>query len=339
MNLLRTFYKLVLAPLHIVAALSLNVQAQPYKGEPINIYVGFTAGGGYDVYARALARFLGSHLPGAPNVIVQNMPGAGSLRAANYIYSLAPKDGTAVGTISRATVFDPLLGLPGAQFDATKYAWIGSANNEVGVCVAWRNTPVNSYDDLFTKDFIIGATGGSADSDQFPKIVNGVLGTRMKVVSGYPGGNEINLAMERGEVHGRCGWSWTSLKSTNMNSVRDGTIRVFLQISMERHPDLPDVPTVYEKAKTDEQRALLKLFLARQIMGRPFMAPPGTTPERVAMLRKAFMETMQDKNFLAEAERQQLEVSPVSGDDVQKLVSDVYALPAAVVLKAGELLK
>ncbi len=313
--------------------------AQSFHGETIGITVGFSAGGGYDIYARVLARYLPTHLPGAPNVIVMNMPGAGSMRAANWIYNVAPKDGTALGTISRGTPFDPLLNMPGAQFDATKFTWIGSANNEVGVCVAWGNAGVNSTEDLYSKEIIIGASGGSADSDQFPKIINGVLGTRMKVVSGYPGGNEINLAMERGEVQGRCGWSWTSLKATHSAALKSGTFKVILQVSMQRHPDLPNVPTVYELAKTDEQRALLKIFLARQVMGRPFMAPPGIAADRAAALRKGFLETLADRAFLEESDKNSLEISAVSGEDVQKLITEVYSVPEDIRLKAGQLIR
>ena len=189
--------------------------AEFYKGKTVELYIGYSVGGGYDLYARVLARHLGKFIPGHPTVVPKNMEGAGSLRLANWLYRVAPKDGTALGTFGRGTAFDPVLGEPGAQFDGTKFSWIGSANDEVSVCVAWQNTGVTSFNDLLTRDFTVGGTGGSSDTDQFPRIINGVLGTKMRIVSGYPGGNDVVLAMERGEVQGRCGWSWSSVKATH----------------------------------------------------------------------------------------------------------------------------
>lgn len=316
-----------------------HAQADFYAGKTVSLYVGYSAGGGYDVYARLVSRYLGKHIPGNPTVVVQNMPGAGSLRAANWIFNVAPKDGTVFGTVARGAAFDPLLGLPGAQFDATKFNWIGSANDEVSVCVTWNPTKVKSFEDLLTTELVVGGTGGSADTDQFPKVINGVLGTKMRVIAGYPGGNDINLAMERGEVQGRCGWSWSSVKSTQPDWLKDKKINVILQLSMAKHEDLPDIPAVIEKATTDEQRAILKLVFARQIMGRPFMAPPGVPPERVAILRKAFMDTMKDPAFVAEAEKAKLEITPVSGEKIQELVIESYKIAPEIAKKAGELLK
>ena len=314
-------------------------QSNFYAGKTVNLYVGYSAGGGYDVYGRMVARYMGKHIPGNPTVVVTNMPGAGSLRAANWIYNVAPKDGTAFGTIARGTAFDPLLGLPGSQFDATKYNWIGSANDEVSVCVSWHTSTVKTYEDLLKQNLLVGGTGGSADTDQFPKVMNGVLGTKMKVIAGYPGGNDINLAMERGEVQGRCGWSWSSVKSTQPQWLKDKKINILIQLSMTKHEDLPDVPSVLEKATSDEQRAILKLVFARQVMGRPFMAPPGVPADRVAILRKAFMDTMKDPEFLAEADKAKLEITPVPGEQIQQLVIDAYKLPADIVKKTGDLLK
>src|SRR6266540_4212233 len=185
-----------------------------YKSRNVELYIGYSVGGAYDLYARVLARHIGKHIPGNPNIVPKNMEGAGSLRLANWLYNVAAKDGTVFGTIGRGTGFDPLLGHKAASFDATKFTWIGSANNEVSVCVAWHTTPITKFEDLLTRELTVGGTGAAADTDQFPKIANGVLGTKMRVVTGYPGGNDIGLAMERGEVKGRCGWSWSSVKST-----------------------------------------------------------------------------------------------------------------------------
>ena len=197
------------------------------------------------------------------------MEGAGSLRLANWLYNVAPKDGTAIATIGRGTGFDPLLGSKGAQFKADQFTWIGSANNEVSVCVAWKNSGFNKLEDVMAKELIVGGTGQAADTDQFPRILNGVLGTKFKIVTGYPGGNDVTLAMERGEVKGRCGWSWSSVLSTHKRWVDDKSINILVQLSLDKHPDLPNVPLAMEFAKTDEQKRIFRLIFARQVMGRP----------------------------------------------------------------------
>jgi tripartite-type tricarboxylate transporter receptor subunit TctC len=311
-----------------------------YKGKNVDFMIGYSVGGGYDVYARMIARHLGKHIPGNPTVVPKNMEGAGSLRLANWLYNVAAKDGAVLATIGRGTGFDPLLGHKAAQFDGTKFNWIGSANDEVSVCVVWNGrTKVNTFADLLTTELNVGGTGSAADTDQFPRILNGVLGTKMKIITGYPGGNDVNLALERGEVDGRCGWSWSSVKSTRASWLTDKKITILMQLSLSKHPDLPDVPLVTDLAKTDEQRQILRLIFARQVMGRPYLAPPGVPADRVAALRKAFMDTMADKEFLAEAEKAQLEITPVSGEAVQKLVSEVYQTPPEIAKKTADLLK
>ena len=335
------FRSWVLATAIAVAAPGLDAQAQSpaefYKGKTVEIYIGYSVGGAYDVYARLLARHMGKHIPGKPTVVTKNMEGAGSLRLANWLYTVAPKDGTVFGIIGRGIPFDPLLGGTG-QFDATKFSWIGSANDEVSICAAWHATPVNTFEDLLTREMIVGGTASGADTDQFPKIVNGVLGAKMRVISGYPGGNEITLAMERGEVQGRCGWSWSSVKATHPTWVKDKKIKILMQLSLAKHPDLPDVPLITDLAKGDEQRQILKLVFARQVMGRPFLGPPGIPDDRLAALRKAFMDTMKDPEFLAEAEKGKLEITPVAGEEIQKLVAEVYATPKDIAAKAGAML-
>ena len=313
--------------------------AEFYKGKNVDLYIGYSVGGGYDLYARMLAKHMGKHIPGNPNVVAKNMEGAGSLRLANWLYNVAPKDGTAFGTIGRGTGFDPLLGHKAAQFDATKFTWIGSANNEVSVCVAWHTSGITKFDDLLGRELIVGGTGPAADTDQFPKVVNGVLGTKMRVIAGYPGGNDVGLAMERGEVQGRCGWSWSSVRSTQQKWLDDKKVHVLVQLALDKHPELPDVPLIMDLAKSDEQKQVLKLIFARQVMGRPFLAPPGVPKDRAEALRKAFMDTMQDRDFLAESEKAQLEIVPVSGDDLQKLVAEIYATPPAIAQKAAALIK
>lgn len=322
------------------AARAQNAVADFYRGKSVDVYVGYSVGGAYDVYARTLSRFIGKHIPGNPTIVPRNMEGAGSLRFANWLYQVAPKDGTVMGTFGRGAAFDPLLGVQGAAFDPTKYSWIGSANDEVSICVAWHTAGINTIEEAMQKELIVGGTGGSADTDQFPKIMNGVLGTKMKLIVGYPGGNDVNLAMQRGEVRGRCGWSWSSVKSTQAAWVRDKTITILVQLSLAKHPDLPNVPLVMDLAKTDEQRTILKTIFARQVMGRPFAAPPNVPADRLAALRKAFDDTMADKEFLTEADKIGLEITPVSGQKIQELVAEVYRnTTPEIAKKIAEMLK
>jgi tripartite-type tricarboxylate transporter receptor subunit TctC len=312
--------------------------AEFYKGKNIELYIGYSVGGGYDLYARVLARHMGRYIPGSPTILPKNMDGAGSLRLANWIYNVAPKDGSVFGIFGRGTGFDPLLGNAKAQFDGQKYSWIGSANNEVSICVAWHTTGITKFEDMLTKELVVGGTSSSADTDQFPKVTNAVLGTKMRVITGYPGGNDVGLAMERGEVQGRCGWSWSSVKSTHMQWYEQKKFSILVQLALNKHPELPNIPLIIDLAKTDEQRQILKLIFARQVMGRPFMAPPGVAAERVAVLRKAFMDTMADKSFLAEAEKAQMEITPVPGDKVESLMKEIYATPATVTQKAAAII-
>jgi len=309
-----------------------------YKDKTVEVYIGYSAGGGYDVYARILARYIGKYIPGNPSVVTKNMPGAGSLTLANWLYNVAPKDGTAFGTIGRGTGFDPLLGSTKARFDAAKFNWIGSMNNEVSVCVSWHTTGITTLEQVTQKELVVGGTGPAADTDQFPRVLNATLGTKFKLVPGYPGGNDINLAMERNEVQGRCGWSWSSVIATHKPWLDEKKINILVQLALSKHPDLPDVPLVMDMAKTDEQKNIFKLVFARQVMGRPFLAPPGIPQDRVDALRTAFMAVMKDKDFLAEAEgKAKLEITPVSGDEVQKLVNEVDQTPKAIADKVGKI--
>jgi len=320
----------------LFAALLLSGAAHAQSGKPIELYIGYSVGGGYDVYARLLARHMGKHIPGNPVIVPKNMEGAGSLRLANWLYKAAARDGTVFGTIGRGIAFDPLLGTEGAQFKASQFGWIGSANDEVSVCASWGKTGITRFEDFYGRTIFVGGTGAGADTDVFPKAMNAILGTKMKLVTGYPGGNDITLAMQRGEVEARCGWSWSSIKSNHPQWVKDGTIKLLVQLSLEKHADLPDVPLIMDMVKSPEQRAVLRLVFARQVMGRPFLAPPGLPAERLALLRRAFMQTMQDKAFLAEADKIKLEITPVTGEAVQKLVAEIYATPPDIVRQAAQ---
>jgi tripartite-type tricarboxylate transporter receptor subunit TctC len=327
-----------LALLPMPAARAQNV-AEFYQGKSIDLDIGYSVGGGYDLYARLIARRLGDHVPGNPIIVPKNMEGAGSLRLANYLYSAAPKDGTVIGAISRGAAFDPLLNENGANFDASKFSWIGSANNEVSVCVASISSGITKFDDLYTKQLTIGSTGTGDDTYQFPALANAALGTKFKIVTGYPGGNDVTLAIERGEVQGRCGWSWSSLKATRLNWVMRGRIVVLVQMSLSKHPDLPGVPLIMDLAKTDEQRQIFKMIFARQTMGRPYVAPPELPADRLVALRQAFMDTMTDKDFLYDAEQNKFEINPVSGDQLGALVKEVYQTPPEVVRKAAAMVQ
>ena len=236
-----------------IAAVSSGVFAQGvedfYKGRNVDLYIGYSVGGAYDLYARVIGRYLGTHIAGDQTLVPKNFEGAGSLRLANFLYRVAPQDGSAIGTIGRGIAFDPLLIGQGDAFDAQKFSWIGSANNEVSVCVALSDSGITKFKDLFTKELTVGGTGTSADTDQFPRVLNHVLGTHFKIVEGYPGGNDVMLAMERGEVQGRCGWSWSSVKSTHKSWIDDKRMVVLIQLSLSKHPELPNVPLVMDFAK------------------------------------------------------------------------------------------
>ena len=329
--------------LTLIGGLATSAHAQTvgdfYKGKTIELHIGYSPGGGYDVYGRILARYMGKYIPGNPQFVAKNSPGAGSLRAANWLYAAAPKDGTAMATVARGAAFDPLLGVTAAQFDGNKFNWIGSANDEVSVCVSWKDSGITTFNDMLTKELVVGGTGPTADTDQFPKVMNAVLGTKMKLVPGYPGGNDVNMAMERGEVKGRCAWSWSSVLTTKPGWLKDKQMHVLIQLALHKHPDLPNVPLIMDLAKTEEDRQIMTLVFARQTMGRPFMLPPGVPADRVAALRKAFMETMKDKEFLSDAEKGQLEITPVSGEDLQALVAKTYTTDPAIAKKVAAMIK
>jgi tripartite-type tricarboxylate transporter receptor subunit TctC len=227
---------------------SAETPAEFYKGKSVDLYIGYSTGGGYDLYGRLLARHLGKHIPGNPAVVAKNMDGAASLTLANWLYKTAPKDGTVLGTIGRGTALDPMLGVKGAQFVGPRFTWIGSANNEVSVCVAWSATGIAKFEDVLDREMSVGATGASDDTMQFAKLLNAVLGSKLKIVTGYGGGNDVTVALERGEVQGRCGWSWSSLKATRPDWMAERKINVLMQLSLEKHEDLPDVPLATDLA-------------------------------------------------------------------------------------------
>jgi len=304
-----------------------------YQGKTINLVIGYSVGGGYDLYARVLAKHLGKHIPGNPTIVPLNMVGAGSLRAANYIYSVAPKDGTAIGTFSRSVAIAPLIS--SAAFDSRKFTWLGSLTKDVSVCITWNTSAIKSWDDMMSRQFVAGGEGSGSDPDIFALVYKNVLGAKVKLVSGYPGTNDITLAMERGEVDGLCGISWSTIKSRHADWISGKKINVPVQAALEKDRDLPDVPLALDLVKGSEQTQILKLFLATQVLARPFAAPPGMPAERTELLRKAFDDTVNDADFRAEATKLGLDINPITGTAIDDLLKEIFATPKDVSAKAA----
>jgi tripartite-type tricarboxylate transporter receptor subunit TctC len=308
-----------------------------YKGRTISLIVGFSPGGGYDLNGRTISRYIGKHIPGNPKVIVQNMPGAGSLASVNYLANIAPKDGSTLGTFSRGTIFEPLMGNKSAQFDPRALNWIGSPSRETNLVFVRSNTPFHSLADLQANEMIVATTGGGADTATFPLIMNAIFKTKLKVVTGYPGANETLLAVERAEADGMAGLSWGYVKASRPAWVPEGRIRVLFQLGMTPAPDLPRVPSALDLVKTADDKKLLELFLARLAIAWPIAAPPKVPVERVAALRAAFTATMSDPDYKSEAEKQAIEVDPVSAKDISEILDAVYASPDSVIERAREI--
>lgn len=308
-----------------------------YKKKRMTLYVGFSPGGGYDRYSRALARHLGRHIPGKPRIIVKNRTGAGSMILTNEMYNSLPKDGSVIATVGRGQTHEPLLGTKEAKFDATKFTWLGTLNNEVSLCVSWHKTEIKSFDDMLKKPFVVGGVGPGSDTDNFPKVINYIFGSKMKLITGYPGGNDINFATERGELDGRCAWSWSSVKSTGAKWLKDKKLNLLVQMSTEPHPELTKlgVPFIMDYAKTEDEKAILRFIYSRQAWGRPYFAPPGVPADRAKALQDAFMATMKDPKFLADAKKQKLDISPLSGPKVASLVNELYQTPQNIIKLAS----
>lgn len=333
-----------LAALQLLLAPSVRAQTVAtaddfYRGKTVQLLIGFQAGTGYDTYARTLARHIGKHLPGNPTVIASNMTGAGGLVAANHLYNLAPRDGTVIGIFNRTTILDPLFGSPEAKFDAQKYLWLGSMGPEVSVCISWAAGPFKTWEDTKTREFIAAATSFSADTGSYPILFNTVLGTRMKVITGYRGGPEMSQAIESGEAHGRCGWSWSGAKSTKPDWIEKKLVHVLMQAGLKKSADLPHVPLVIDLAKTDRQRQILTLAFAPQEIAWPFVAPPGLPDTRQAILRQAFDSALRDSELLADAAKLKLDIDPMPGVKVERIVNDLYKTPADIVAEVRAIMK
>jgi tripartite-type tricarboxylate transporter receptor subunit TctC len=328
----------------IAAFMATQAEAQGvaslYRGKTVTVIVGFSPGGGYDLYARVLARHIGKHLPGAPSVTVQNMPGAGSLKAANYLYNIAPKDGTVFGTFDRGLPMERLLGrVEGENFDASRFTWIGSVTDEPSVCGFSSRSGIRSWDDMKSKPFKVGGAGATADDQIYPTVLKNLFHMPVRVVTGYPGRAEMVLSIQRGEIDGLCGWSWSSLQSRDRALYDSGQIAVTLQLGVEKSPGLPNIPLLGDLTSDPKQKAALKLIFSRLTLARPFAAPPGLPAEPTKALRDAFDATMRDPEFAAEMQRLALEVRPQSGRKVEQMVKDLYAYPRDVAEMAAKAIK
>src|SRR5262245_801406 len=326
-----------------LAAMALSVLMRPavaesvedfYRGRNVTVVIGFSVGGGYDLYGRLLARHLGKHSPGQPNIVPQNREGAGSERGVLYLYNAAPKDGTVIGTFSRSMAVAPLLA--DAPFDATKLSWLGSISSDVSVCMTWYTSPIKTFDDMLATPFTMGGLGKDADPDIFAMVLRNVFGAKLKLVSGYPGTNDGTLAMERGEVNGMCGISWSTAKARHADWLKAKKVNMPVQFGLRKEAAIADVPAVMDLVKGEEQTRMVRLILAGQAMARPYAAPPGIPDDRRRALIAAFDATMKDPEFLADAEKLQADVSPVSADEIEKLLADIYATPKDIVAKAAK---
>lgn len=306
-----------------------------YKGKTITMVIGGTAGDGYDLYARFLGQYLTKHVPGNPRVLPQNMPGAGTLVAANFLFEAAGKDGTVIGTVGGGTATAQLFKTPNIRFDPRRYNWIGSLNSEVGLVLAWHTTPFKSFGDLLEREFLVGGGGPTSGTVIFPLVLNRIIGTKFKIIPGYKGTGDIALAMERGEIEGTGSWHYSSLIGSRPHWIVEKQVRPLLQLSLQKHRQFPDVPHIPEIAKSKEQLQILNVVFARQAMGRPFLLPPGAPEAAIRILRTSFNAILKDPEFLAEAERRKIDLSgPMSGVEIHALLDDLYAQPPEIIQKA-----
>jgi len=335
-GVLRACWLAILACLVVTPASAQDVVADFFRGRQITIYVGSSAGGGYDTYARLIARYFGNHIPGNPTVVVENMPGAGSNKAAGYIYSVAPKDGTAIAAVFPGALLDPLIGDVNVQHDPTKLLYVGNANSDVYICFLRSDAPAKTFPDAFSHEVILGASNAGGTTRDLPAMMNNLLGTKFRVVTGYAGSKEITLAIERNEVNGACGIGWTGLPTMHPDWFSKKLMNVIVQVDIKGHPDLNTmgVPLAAQFAKTDEDRQVMELIESQGVFGRPYVMPPAVPAERAAALRKAFVATFKDPALRAEGDKMQLDLDYMSGDDLQALVAKLYALPPTIVARA-----
>jgi tripartite-type tricarboxylate transporter receptor subunit TctC len=310
-----------------------------YKGRQITFLVGAGAGGGYDAYYRSFARYLVHHIPGAPIIVNKNMPAASGLAAANTLYTSADRDGATIGAFPNNIPMDTLFGNPGARFDAQKLNWLGSIGKLENVCATWITSPIKTIAQAREREVIVAAAAATSNSAIMPKVLNALLGTRFKIVSGYDPGSGMTLALESGETEGVCGLSWSTMKAARPHWIKDHKLNVIVQMGLTKLPELPDVPSALELVSDSMKHQVLELILMRQEIGRPVAAPPGVPADRLELLRRAFDETMRDPEFLAEAEKLQLEIEPLSAREIDALLAKAFATPKAIVAQAAELIE
>ena len=332
---------LLLALLFALVPERVRAQAQApfYRGKQINMVIASGAGGGYDTYARALARHMSKHIPGNPTIVPRNLPGAGGLIAANTLYNNTPADGFTFAALTNGAAMDPLFGERAARFDAQKLNWIGSIGKLDNICITWQGSPLTRIEQAKAREVAVSASGAGGNSSIMPKILNQFLGTKFKVIGGYTEGSGTTLALERGEVDGVCGLSYSTLKTMHPDWFRDRKVNIIVQIGLEKQRDLPDVPNALDLVANPEDKQVLQLILARQEMGRPFAMPPGVPADRVAILRAAFEATLKDPAFLADAEKLQMEVDPLTGAEIEALLKTAYAAPREIVQRAAQLVR
>lgn len=315
--------------------------AEFYKGKTLNMVVGSAPGGGYDAYGRLVARHLGSHIPGDPTVVVQNMPGAAQTKAAAYIYSVAPKDGTQIGAVSPGALLTPILGGPHVQYDPKRFQFVGSANSDVYVCIARPDAPVKAFKDVFDKPLVVGVSGGSTTL-MLPLMLKNLLHADFKLVRGYPGTKGMEVALERGEIQGICGLGWSSLSTEHRDWVANKTVNVLVQESVDGLAELNKmgVPRAYDFARTDEQKKIMEIVYSQGVFGRPYVMAPETPKDRMSVVRKAFVETMHDPALLADAAKIHLGVGdPLSGNEVEALIAKIYATSPAIIQRTRAVLE
>ncbi len=309
-----------------------------YKGRQMTMIVYSPGGSTYDIYARALVRHMGRHIPGEPNFIVQNMPGAGGLKAMDYLYNIAPKDGSVIGTVGRGLAFEPILGRTEFKFNPLKFTWIGSMNRDVSLAISWHTSKVKTLTDLQTYELLSPGTGAGADSEIMPLAFNSLAGTKFKIINGYPNTIQAALAMERGELDGVGYWSWGSILSSHPDWIRDKKINFLFHTGPKPLPQLPGLPSIRQSAKNDLDGTALEFLLSREILGRPFLAPPDLPPARAQALRDAFAATLKDPEFLKDAERTALEIDLVTGEEAETVIKTASSAPPEVIERVKSLL-
>jgi tripartite-type tricarboxylate transporter receptor subunit TctC len=331
-----------LATAALVALFAETAAADFYAGKTIEIIVGSDVGGGYDIYSRAIARHMGRHIPGNPTIVVKNMTGAGSMRAAGYLNSVAPKDGTVLAAVFPSAIMGGLLDERAeALFDPTKVIYLGTAESGTRVCATFQRSVVKTFNDALTQKTLMGASAVGSSTRDYAMLQKNTSQAKFELVMGYKGSAEILLAMERGEIDGLCGWDWSSVKSQRSDWLRDGKLNLLLQVGLEPNAELTQrgVPEVWSTIRNDDDRKAVELIVSQQVFQRPYLAPPGTPAEHVKILRAAFMATMQDKVFLEDAARTRIEIAPLPGERVQELVTRLYAAPKAIVERARQAIK